>query len=170
MSKAFTREDDEAPERPAPVRAASWLSAGAKNFLTPEGARRLREELERLVTGERPQAAAGSDPDEVRRQLQVLDQRIHYLEQSLQAAVVVPPPAAPDDQVRFGATVTVREGSGAQAHYRIVGIDEADFDRGWVSWQSPLARALLKRQVGDRVRLQLPAGPEELEILAVQYK
>jgi len=170
MSKAFTREEDDAPERSAPPRAAPLLPAGAKNYLTPDGARRLREELDRLVAGERPQAAASADPGEARRQLQILDQRIHHLERSLQTAVVVPPPAGSEDQVRFGATVTVRERGGEEARYRIVGIDEADLDRGWVSWLSPMARALLKARVGDRVRLQVPSGDEELEILGIAYE
>src|SRR6185295_19213292 len=113
MSKAFTREEDDAPERSVPLRAAPLLPPGAKNYLTPEGARRLREELDGLVAVERPQAVASSDPDEARRRLQILDQRIHHLERSLQTAVVVPPPVAAEDQVRFGATVTVRERGGA---------------------------------------------------------
>jgi transcription elongation factor GreB len=168
MSKAFTRESDDLPEQPAALRPPS-LPPGVKNYLTPDGAARLRAELERLVEKERPEAAALPDADEARRVLQRMDQRIHLLQQSLASAEIVEPPSGPPDQVRFGATVTVREHSGDQVQYRIVGVDETDFDRGWVNWRSPIAKALLNARVGNRVRLRLPAGEEELEILSIAY-
>src|SRR4051794_22218131 len=120
MSKAFTRESDDIPEPPVIARNPSPLPPGAKNYITTGGAQRLREELDRLLQVERPQAAILPE-SEKRRQLQILDQRISYLEQSLQSAVVVSPPAEPWDQVRFGATVTVRDQQGSESKYRIVG-------------------------------------------------
>ena len=176
MSKAFTRESDEFPDQPALPRPLSVLPSGAKNYVTPAGARQLREELERLVQVERPQIAAegrshdlpGGPPHQ--RQLQVLDQRIRQLQQSLQSAVVMPPPVGMEDRVRFGATVTVREGSGERPRYRIVGVDEADIDRGWVSWLSPIAKSLLNARLGQLVRVKLPSGDVELEIVEITYE
>ena len=170
MSKAFTRESDDLPEVPVVARHRSPLPPGAKNYLTPDGARRLREELDRLVQVERPRLAASPDNPEAKRQLQELDQRIYYLQQSLQSAVVVAPQIAPEAGVRFGASVTVRDRSGAESRYRIVGVDETDIDRGWVSWLSPIAKALVNARLGERVRFELPSGPEELEILSISYE
>jgi transcription elongation factor GreB len=170
MSKAFTRESDDAPEEPLVARQMPTLPAGAKNYLTPDGARRLREELNQLLETERPRIAASPDKAEAGRQLQVLDQRIRHLQQSLQTAVVTGPPATTEDRVRFGATVTVRERAGGESDYRIVGLDETDMDRGWVSWLSPIARALLNARRGQKVRLKLHSGEEELEVVEVRYE
>ena len=83
---------------------------------------------------------------------------------------MTPPPAPPWDQVRFGTTVTVRKPSGDETRYRIVGVDEMDVDRDWVSWLSPIARALLNARLGQRVRFKFPSGEEELEITAIAYE
>jgi transcription elongation factor GreB len=170
MSKAFTRESDDAPELPPVQRNHSSLPPGAKNYLTPDGAQRLRDELAQLIEFARPQAVSLSDPADSRRQLQQLDQRIQHLEQSLQSAVIVPPPAAPWDQVRFGATITVRALDGSEEQYRIVGADEADLDRNWVSFFSPIAKALLNGRLGQHVRFRVPAGEQQLEIIALTYE
>jgi len=170
MSKAFTRESDDLPDEPILAQRTSSLPSGAKNYLTPDGARRLREELEHLIQRERPNVAASPDEGDTKRRLQVLDQRIQYLEQSLQLAVVVTPPAAPWEQVRFGATVTVREQDGSESRYRIVGADETDLDRNWVSWLSPIAKALLNARLGQRVRFKFPSGEKELEIVEITYE
>jgi transcription elongation factor GreB len=170
MSKAFTREENEGPEVPEVPPTTSALPPGAKNYITRAGADRLRAELAQLVETERPKIAAVPDDPEGKRRLSMLDQRIFQLEQSLQAAEVVSPPEGPATTVTFGATVTVREQSGDNAIYRIVGVDETDFDRGWVSWLSPIARALMTAKVGQRVRFKFPSGEEELEILAITYE
>jgi transcription elongation factor GreB len=171
MSKAFTRESDEPSGLPALPRLASPLPPGAKNYLTPGGERRLRDELNRLVQIDRPRilALAAGEDDDAKRQLQLLDQRILQTEESLRSAVVVPPTDQAPDVVRFGATVTVREPSGDLSRYRIVGVDETDIDHGWVSWLSPIAKALLNARTGQRVRFKRPAGEEELEIVGVAY-
>ena len=169
MSKAFTRESDDAPELPVRPRRPSPLPPGARNYLTADGAQGLREELNRLINIERPRLAA-SDNDEGKRQLQSMDERIDYLQQTLGSAVVVNPPAVPDDQVRFGATVTVRNQCGEESRYRIVGMDETDIGRDWVSWLSPIAKALLNARVGQLVRIKLPGGEEQLEIVSVAYE
>lgn len=171
MSRAFVRESDvpQLPELPPQV---SPLPPGAKNYLTPGGAQRLQAELKRLLETERPRlAAAPSDDIDAKRELQVLDQRIRYLQQSLRTAELTPPPADGEkDAVRFGATVTVREQNGAETKYRIVGVDETDLDRNWVSWLSPIARALLNARRGERVHFKAPRGLRELEIVAVDYE
>lgn len=168
MSKAFTREADDAEELPLPVYQAA-IPPGGKNYVTQDGARKLEKELEHLTKVERPELAALDDQPDARPKLQAIDKRIRYLRQALASAMVVEPAPQPWEQVRFGATVTVRDQQGETSRYRIVGIDEADVDRDWVSWCSPLARALLNARVGERVRFRPPAGEQELEILAFSY-
>lgn len=170
MSKAFTREENDGPalpDRPPPV---SILPDGAPNYITAAGAENLRRDLAELVRQKRPALVAATGDPEAKRQLAALDQRIFQLEQSLQSAEVLAPPAGEPDMVRFGATVTVRDSTGEESTYRIVGVNETDFDRGWVSWQSPIARALLNARKGERVPFSFPAGEEELEIIAVGYE
>ncbi len=170
MSKAFTRESDDLPDRPSRPRLPSSLPPGAKNYLTPDGARRLREELDYLTQVERPRIAASPPQSEARRQLPGLDQRIHHLQNCLGSAVVVPPLVAPEERVRFGATITVRDRSGDETRYRIVGVDETDVDRGAVSWLSPIARALLNARAGQLVRFKFPSGDEELKVVNIAYE
>ena len=169
MSKAFTRESDDAPELPIRPRRPSPLPPGARNYLTAGGAQSLREELNRLLHIDQPRLAASNDED-AKRQLQALNERIEQLQQSLHSAVVVTPPSMPDDRVRFGATVTVRNQGGDESRYRIVGVYETDIDRDWVSWLSPIAKALLNARLGERVRIKLPGGEEQLEIVGVVYE
>jgi transcription elongation factor GreB len=169
MSKAFTRESDDIPERPVLPQPVSPVPAGAKNYLTRAGSQRLREELERLVEIERPRLTGLPEGSESKRQIQAVDQRIRHLQQSLQTAVVVEPPAELEDRVRFGAMVTVRDSDGEEEVYQIVGVDEIDLDRGQVSWLSPVAKALLNARVGERVRFKLPSGEKELQIVGVRY-
>lgn len=164
MSRAFVRESDDRPEL-AIARQLSALPVGAKNYLTVDGAMRLRDELRRLIEHERPRLVGASDDADAKRRLLALDQ----LEQSLQSAEVVAPPAGPTSAVRFGATVTVRREDGEEDQYRIVGVDETDVDRGWVSWLSPIAKALLNAQLGERVRFKFPSGDEQLEIVRIHY-
>lgn len=170
MSKAFVRESDFDPSAgPPPI--AAVLPPGSPNLLTPTGAQRLRNELARLVDVERPPLAAAPDDRESRQALQVLDQRIRHLRDSLRTAEIVSPPASPDEGiVRFGANVRVREPDGSETNYRIVGVDEADADAGCVSWLSPVGRALLNARIGSRVAFRTPAGLRELEVLQIEYE
>ena len=98
-----------------------------------------------------------------------IDQRIAQLEQSLQTAEVVRPLPDETSVVRFGATVVVREESGEESTYRIVGVDETDIDRGWVSWLSPIVKALMNARLYERVRFKSPSGEEDLEIVRIAY-
>src|ERR1044072_1554535 len=120
MSKAFTREENDGPDLPDLPPLLSTLAPGAKNYITAAGAQKLRDDLRQLVEVTRPSLASSSDDPEAKRQLARLDQRILQLEESLQSSEIIMPPAGPADSVRFGATVTVREGDGSKATYRIV--------------------------------------------------
>lgn len=170
MSKAFTREENEGPDLPDLPPLTSTLAPGAKNYITAAGAQKLRDELRQLVEITRPGLAKSSDDPDAKRQLARLDQRIMQLEESLQSSEIVAAPSGPADIVRFGATVTVRESDGNEVSYRIVGVDEIDLDRGWVSWVSPIAKALLNGKRGERIRFKFPSGEETLEILDIRYE
>lgn len=170
MSRAFVRESD-VPQLPDLPPLVSPLPPGAKNYLTTGGAQRLRDEITRLHETERPRLASAPDDDiDAKHELQLLDQRIRYLQESLRTADITEVTAGPTDVVRFGTTVTVREPDGSSTRYRIVGVDETDLDRNWVSWLSPIARALMNAKPGDRVAFKAPRGTKELEIVAVEYE
>ena len=183
MNKAFTRETDAADEDDEDV--ASPLPAGARNYMTPGGFGRMKAELDRLVQKERPElvatvawAAGNGDRSENgdyiygKKRLREIDRRIRFLVRRLDGAEVVDPASRRDegsDQVFFGATVTVRDAAGGERTISIVGVDEIDTARGYVSWVSPIARALIKAREGETVALHTPRGVEELEVLAVRY-
>jgi transcription elongation factor GreB len=170
MSKAFTRDENEGPDIPEVVPTASVLAPGAKNYITPGGAQKLRIELQKLVEVTRPELVEARDDPDAKRQLARLDQRIRQLEESLQSAEIVEPAEEGRDVVRFGAWVTVREPDGEETTYRIVGVDEADPDDNWVSWMSPIARALLNRKRGERIPFKFPSGEAVLEIQKIRYE
>jgi transcription elongation factor GreB len=153
-----------------------------KNYITPGGFRRLQEELAHLWKVERPTmvttvawAASNGDRSENgdyiygKRRLREIDRRIRYLSKSLDGAVVVDNAGKTQQQVRFGATVTILYESGDEREVTIVGVDDLDSGDARVSWRSPLAKALLAAKVGDTVTLRAPRGPERLEIVAVRY-
>jgi transcription elongation factor GreB len=170
MSKAFTRDENEGPDIPEIVAPASVLTPGARNYITPQGAQKLRDELQKLVEVTRPPLAEARDDPDAKRQLTRLDQRIRQLEESLQLAEIVESPRGPGDVVRFGAFVTVRESNGEETTYRIVGVDETDADNNWVSWMSPIAKALLNGKPGERIRFKFPSGEDSLEIKEIRYE
>jgi transcription elongation factor GreB len=168
MSKAFTREsDDEQELRPA-NRPASVLPEGAPNYLTADGAERLKKELERLTNEDLPGLQQAGD-EASRDQRWRIEQRILEISETLNSAQVVSPPAKPWDQVSFGAIVTVRKPDNEEVTYRLVGVNEVDLDRNWVSWQAPVARALMNARIGRSVPVQLPAGRTELVVLNIAY-
>jgi transcription elongation factor GreB len=159
------------------------MSDEVKNYITPGGYRRLKEELTRLWKVERPSmvatvawAAGNGDRSENgdyiygKRRLREIDRRIRYLSKSLDQAVVVDNSGKTQQRVHFGATVTILYGSGDEREVTIVGVDELDFGDARISWRSPLARALLTAKVGDTVTLRAPRGPDRLEIIAVRYE
>lgn len=170
MSKAFTRESDDAPEIPIRPRRTSALPSGTRNYLTAGGAQRLRDELNDLLNTERPKLAAISNDEAAKSRLAIINDRADQIQETLRSATVVETPPLPHDEARFGATVTVRNRQGDETHYRIVGVDETDIDRDWISWLSPIAKALLNARIGQKVRIKLPAGDDELAILAIRYE
>jgi transcription elongation factor GreB len=157
-----------------------------KNYITPAGLERLKDEHRFLLTRERPAvtevvawAAGNGDRSENadyqygKRRLRQIDSRIRFLTKRIDAAVVVDP-AAPRSgpaarRVFFGATVTYQNAARQERVIRIVGVDEVDLNRRYISWMSPLARALMKSGPGDRVVLHAPGKTEQLEILDVEY-
>jgi transcription elongation factor GreB len=181
MSKAFVKETDDDTELSAEDGPA--LPAGVKNYMTPDGHRRMHEELRRLLREERPKtvevvawAAGNGDRSENgdyiygKKRLREIDRRIRFLTKRLESAEVVDPRRQTRrDQVFFGATVTYADRHGTERTVTIVGIDEADLDRGQVSWISPIARALSKAQEGDVVDLRTPAGVERIEVIEIRY-
>jgi len=144
MSKAFTREDDDAPEAKPVMRSIPVLPPGVKNLITASGAEALRREL----------AQPG-----------IANARAAEVQRILQSATVQAPPHKPWEQVGFGATITVRDGEEVE-NYRLVGADETDLNRNWINWCSPLARTLMNARVGQRVRFR----ERELEILKIDYE
>jgi transcription elongation factor GreB len=187
MNKAFTRESDEEEEDGDAPENASPLPLGSKNYMTPAGFTRLKDELDQLLGRERPElvatiawAAGNGDRSENgdyiygKRRLREVDRRIRFLIKRLDAAEVVDPMSrrdeGEDDRVYFGATVTVRNTRDEERTVSIVGVDEIDTARGYISWVSPMARALLKAREGDTVTLNTPGGVEDLDILLVRYE
>ncbi len=157
-----------------------------KNYITPAGLQRLKDAHRFLMNRERPAvtkvvawAASNGDRSEnadylySKRRLRQIDSRIRFLSKRIDAAEVVDPaaprPASAAERIFFGATVTYRNATGYEHVVSIVGIDEVDVNRHYISWRSPLARALVKAGVGDRVILRAPKKTEYLEVLDVEY-
>lgn len=171
-----------------PLREPKRDSGGpkVKNYITPAGLQRLRDEHRFLLSRERPAmtavvawAASNGDRSENadylygKRRLRQIDSRIRFLTKRIDAAEVVDPaakrPAAAAARIFFGATVTYRDDGGQEQIVSIVGVDEVDINRRYISWMSPLARALMKAAVGDRVVLRAPKKTEHLEVLDIDY-
>ncbi|GMV21611.1 MAG: hypothetical protein AMXMBFR57_15600 [Acidimicrobiia bacterium] len=171
-----------------PLREPKRDSGGpkVKNYITPAGLQRLRDEHRFLMSRERPAmtavvawAASNGDRSENadylygKRRLRQIDSRIRFLTKRIDAAEVVDPaakrPAAAASRIFFGATVTYRDDGGTEQTVSIVGVDEVDINRRYISWMSPLARALMKAAVGDRVVLRAPNKTEHLEVLDIDY-
>ena len=177
MRKGFTRE----PQRDDPA------APRVKNYITPAGLQRLKEEHRFLLTRERPAvtkvvawAASNGDRSENadyqygKRRLRQIDGRIRFLTKRIDAAVVVDPESPRSGQAAmrafFGSTVRYANAAGTERVVSIVGTDEVDLNRDHISWASPLARALMKAEAGDRVVLQAPGGTEYLDVLDVCYQ
>src|SRR5580693_4537175 len=175
MRKGFTRK----PQGDEPA-------TRVKNYITRSGLQRLKEEHRFLLSRERPAvvevvawAASNGDRSENadylygKRRLGQIDSRIRFLTKRIDAAVVVDPaatrPGSVATRVFFGATVTYKDAAGLEHVVSIVGTDEVDLDRGYISWRSPVANALMKASPGDHVDLRAPAKTERLEIIEVEY-
>ena len=155
-----------------------------RNYMTPQGYARLKAEFSQLWENERPElvktitwAASNGDRSENgdyiygKKRLREIDRRLRYLSKRLDGAVVVDPAERGEtEQIYFGATVTYMAGDGEERTISIVGMDEVDPGRGRVSWISPIAKALLKKQPGDRIKLATPGGLEDIEVIDVRYE
>jgi transcription elongation factor GreB len=152
-------------------------------FITPEGARRLKDELDHLWRVLRPQvtqavseAAAQGDRSENaeyiygKKQLREIDSRVRFLRQRLDGMTVVDAPPKDRSRVFFGAWVTLEDDAGEEVEYRIVGPDEFDVTRHFISMDSPLGRALLRKAVDDEVKIELPGGAKSYVVVAVEYR
>ena len=154
-----------------------------KNYITPDGYKRLVDELTELATVERPKvvrevsdAAAEGDRSENaayiygKRRLREIDRRMGFLQRRLEHMQVVKAEEQQKDRVRFGAFVTIEDEQGEERVYQIVGVDEVDAKRGKISWKSPVGRALLGKQVDDEVKVRWDAGERELVIVDIRYE
>ncbi|RRH86468.1 transcription elongation factor GreB [Variovorax beijingensis] len=184
MSKAFTKEtESDADDNDGGESTVPALPSGSKNYMTPAGYARLRDELLQLMDEERPKvveavhwAAKNGDRSENgdylygKKRLREIDRRIRFLTKRLEIAEVTDPSVHHgSDQVFFGATVRYVDETGDERSVTILGIDEADSAQSQVSWISPIARALLKSREGDVVKLVTPGGAHEVELLSVSY-
>lgn len=136
MSRAFVKEDVDPPERSGRKRSASGLPPGATNYITPRGAKHLRDELQKLL-------ASNTNST-----------RVAELEQILASIHVVDPPDLAPKSVGFGATVTVKDKKGRTETYTVVGVDELDLEPNAVSWISPIGKALLAADMGDWITIE----------------
>ena len=179
MSKAFTKENDDEDEPEQP----EIPTGDHKNYVTPFGLSALQNELRALMKEERPKivdtvrwAAKNGDRSENgdyiygKRRLREIDRRVRYLSKRIESAIVVDPELQKNlTRVFFGATVTYEDEDRNNTTVKIVGIDEADLKEGKISWTSPVAKALMKSEVGDTVKLKTPEKKTILKILAIKY-
>lgn len=184
MSKAFTKEGDGENENDDDFDGAEdTLPPNTKNLMTPEGYAALAEELRWLLKEERPRiteivswAAGNGDRSENgdyiynKKRLREIDRRIRYLTKRTESAEIVDPRQQQGiEQVFFGATVTYVREDDSEYTVKLVGVDEADFSKGKINWQSPVARALLKLRVGESADVRLADKSETIEVLAIRY-
>lgn len=182
MNKAFVRESDNDDDEEAAALALA-IPPGAKNYITPAGYQRIKDELLHLIDVDRPEvvrivhwAASNGDRSENgdyiygKRRLREIDRRIRFLTKRMDLAAIVDPSVHyGQEQVFFGSTVTYRNLAGETHTITIVGIDELDPLHGKISWVAPVARAITKAYQGDIIALTTPHGTEELELIRVQY-
>ena len=183
MSRAFVDDsdssimEDDIPELVIP------LPPGVKNYMTPDGAEAVKKELRELEHTVRPrlstqvsQNVTGGDSVNsekvvlVRRKMRVIDRRIDYLSKMIDRMEVIDPKMQATDRVHFGATVTVMENGTYRRKFRIVGVDESDPKKGWISWISPIARSLLSLAVGDTAKISLPKGLTHFKVIKIEYE
>ncbi|MCK5073669.1 MAG: transcription elongation factor GreB [Bacteriovoracaceae bacterium] len=156
--------------------------ADEKNYITPDGFKKLQDEAHWFVTVERPriteivhQAALLGDRSENadyqygKLRLGEIDGRIQFLNKRIDSAIIVDPSKITTDRIQFGATVVIEDENGIGKNYVIVGADESDASKGHISWRSPVGRALLGKEIGDVVSVRTPRGDVEIEIIEVKY-
>ena len=182
MSKAFTRENDNEEDLDEDEETRDAIPGGGKNYITPQGFKRLQEEFQELKFKERPKmtevvawAASNGDRSENadyhygKKKLREIDRRLRFLSKRIAAAEIVDPTKIKSNEVLFGATVTIRDEEDVEKTYHIVGADEIDLDNGKISWVSPIASALFKASEGDWVSFKSPKGIREIEVVSIRY-
>jgi transcription elongation factor GreB len=181
MNKPFIKDDPDS-EHQANATPAPNLPIG-RNYITPQGLKNLQDEFHSLKTEERPKicaivswAAENGDRSENadyhygKKRLREIDKRLGFLSKRIDLAEVVDPLLIKDkSRVYFGATVSILDEDDSKKTYTIVGADEIDIDNGRISWVSPIARAMLKAQIGDVVSFESPRGKREIEIIDISY-
>lgn len=166
MSRAFVKESDddliagELPERPLPAHA---------NYVTPQGLEQLQARVRELQEQHEQLALRARDDSQAKQKLREVERDQRYFNAQLEHAIVVDPAGQPRDEVHFGALVTIIDEDGKEHHFGIVGDDEADVAAGKISWDSPLAKAMIGSKVGDVVKWRRPAGDTEVEIAEIRY-
>jgi len=166
MSRAFVKDSDEdqvageVPERPL---------AAHPNYVTPQGLEQLQARAKELQDLHEQVARGAGEDSQAKQKLREIERDQRYFKAQLERAVVVDPAGQPQDEVHFGANVTIADEDGKSQRFSIVGDDEADVAAGKISWASPLARAMLGAKVGDTVKWRRPAGDVEVELLEISY-
>jgi len=158
-------------------------AATPKNYITPQGAEKLKTELKKLLQEDRPElvkviqwAASNGDRSENadyiygKRRLREIDKKIRFLSKRIESAEIIDPLSQKSNRVLFGATVTVLNEEGIRKTYCIVGVDETDIKRGKISWISPVGKALLQAKAGDTVTVKTPQGDEDWEVERIEFK
>jgi transcription elongation factor GreB len=181
MSRAFLSESDENLQEDDVPKIKNPLPAGVKNYMTPQGAERIRKELYDLVHKERPRYVSnisnevmtsdknvGEEVSRQRRKLREIDRRIEYLTEMTENIEIVETNNQAPDRVSFGTTVTVLVNGRDKQVYKIVGVDESDPAKGLISWISPLAKAMLSKSIGEIIKLKLPKGESKMKILNIE--
>nr|BDT29525.1 transcription elongation factor GreB [Bacteriovorax sp. HI3] len=154
-----------------------------KNYITPQGFKRLQDELHQLARVERPEvtktvawAASNGDRSENadyiygKKRMREIDKRVRFLSSRIELAVVVDPLSVKSEKVQFGATVTIAdEEDGEEKTVSIVGVDEINTEKNQISWRSPLGSSLIGKEVGDTILLKVPAGTKSYEIIEIEY-
>ena len=159
------------------------MNSTEKNYITPKGLKRLFDEQEYLLKVERPNvtkvvtwAASLGDRSENadyqygKKRLREIDRRLRFLAKRIDGAEEIDPESIASDKVQFGATVEIEGEEDQSRTYRIVGIDETDTKKGYISWKSPIGKALIGKSVDDDVTVQTPLGKVEYCITKIEYK
>lgn len=166
MSRAFVKESDddlvagELPERPVPLHP---------NYVTPQGLEQLQARVRELNERHDQLKQQAEEDSQARQKLREIERDLRYFNAQLERAIVVNPAEQPQQEVHFGAVVSIVDGEGREHRFSIVGDDEADVTAGKISWASPLAKAMMGAKVGDVVKWSRPAGDTEVEIVDIRY-
>ncbi|WP_276499710.1 GreA/GreB family elongation factor [Pontibacter litorisediminis] len=171
MSRAFVKEDDTGQPPIIPPRAA--LPPGVTNYVTPFGLEKLRAELVELETARAKAEANREDEANRTRQLTILNAQINALNERIASARVIDPKEQPADEVRFGATVTLKTVEGPKAGqkrtFTVVGVDEADVSENKIAFVAPIAKAVIGAKAGQIVTLRLGRNEEQVEVVGIRY-